>query len=366
MITNEEWSKVRRYRIQHPNADRTKRWSELASAQQHVWLNRYRNSYIVPPAGAGRVVQEAAAEKLDREFYESWSFGGASNTKVGWENLSQKTRDLWSDLRRKELADKEREAERERVKLETELLKKRLGVPVTVDPEDHFQIRHATTLSPEQAEELAVKQPNWAIPLRPPENFAVRTQPMPKDAPLRGRAVDGRFRFDPPAEEQKIAGRYYLNAEQKTKLPDSGERDVKENGFMREPEGQKPDFVPMLTARGLELVPAELIRRIAEHYYQGGLKYEPDNWRRGTDEESLTRNKRSAARHFVAWLYGRGDEDHLAAVTWNMITYEINRQAANVEQAKADVAQARTVKVDEELAARATEALKDRGDDDDH
>lgn len=113
----------------------------------------------------------------------------------------------------------------------------------------------------------------------------------------------------------------------KTNLSDSGEREVKANGFTREPEGSRPDYLPLLLARGIEDVPRELIERIAEHYYQGGLKYSPDNWRKGTDPESLERNRRSAARHFVAWLKGETDEDHLAAVAWNMITYEINKAA---------------------------------------
>lgn len=110
-------------------------------------------------------------------------------------------------------------------------------------------------------------------------------------------------------------------------LADSGARTVTDSGYMREPEIDRPDFVAIFTARGLEQVPAELIIRIAEHYHRGGLKYAPLNWRRGTDPDSLERNRRSAARHFVQWLHGEEDEDHLAAVTWNMITYEINRQA---------------------------------------
>lgn len=113
----------------------------------------------------------------------------------------------------------------------------------------------------------------------------------------------------------------------KSTLADSGARETKPSGFTREPEGEKPNYVPIFTARGLDIVPHELIERVAEHYYQGGCKYAPNNWRRGTDAESLERNRRSAARHFVAWLNGETDEDHLAAVAWNMITYEINRAA---------------------------------------
>jgi hypothetical protein len=117
------------------------------------------------------------------------------------------------------------------------------------------------------------------------------------------------------------------SAAEQTKLTDSGAREVKPSGFMREPrDPSKPNYVPILTARGLGIVPAELIQRIAEHYYQGGLKYEPDNWKRGTDPESLERNRVSAAGHFADWLNGKTDEDHAIAALWNMITYEINRR----------------------------------------
>ena len=115
-------------------------------------------------------------------------------------------------------------------------------------------------------------------------------------------------------------------------LADSGARTVTDNGFTREPELDRPDYLPLLLARGLDLVPAELVVRIAEHYYRGGLKYAPNNWMRGTDADSLERNRRSAARHFVQWLHGEEDEDHLAAVAWNMITYEINRQATGMDE----------------------------------
>lgn len=114
---------------------------------------------------------------------------------------------------------------------------------------------------------------------------------------------------------------------QEHKLADSGARTVLENGFTREPELDRPDYLPLLVARGIELVPRELVMRIAEHYYQGGLKYAPNNWRLGTAPGVLERNRRSAARHLVQWLRNETDEDHLAAVVWNMITYEINARS---------------------------------------
>lgn len=113
-------------------------------------------------------------------------------------------------------------------------------------------------------------------------------------------------------------------------MADSGARETAENGFIREPEsGEKHDWTWIFETRGLELVPPELIQRIAEHFYQGGLKYEPDNWKRGTDPAALGRYRRSAARHFAAWMRHEDDEDHAAACAWNLFVFEINRAMAN-------------------------------------
>lgn len=109
-----------------------------------------------------------------------------------------------------------------------------------------------------------------------------------------------------------------------TPLVDSGAREIAENGFMREPDAGKPDLSYLFTLQGLDLVPPELIARIARHYYNGGLKYSPDNWKKGTDERSLARNLRSLARHLFQWFRQEQDEDHLAAIVWNLITFEIN------------------------------------------
>lgn len=111
-------------------------------------------------------------------------------------------------------------------------------------------------------------------------------------------------------------------------LQDSGAREVQSNGFTREPDADKPDLSWLFTVRGLELVPRELIERIAEHYDNGARKYSADNWRRGTDPLSLLRYKRSITRHLFAWFRGEGDEDHAAAVAWNLFTYEINAMEA--------------------------------------
>src|ERR1700749_4175292 len=113
-------------------------------------------------------------------------------------------------------------------------------------------------------------------------------------------------------------------------LADSGAREVAENGFTREPDAEKPDLSWLFTVRGIELVPQEIIERIAGHFANGAEKYAPDNWRRGTSPEALARYKRSLARHIFQWFRGESDEDHAAAVAWNIFVYEINKAAAEV------------------------------------
>jgi len=131
----------------------------------------------------------------------------------------------------------------------------------------------------------------------------------------------GRTMMDQTAED-------YRKARPETALVDSGEREVTASGFMREPDADKPDLSWIFTVEGLEIVPKELIVRIARHYHEGGKKYAPDNWKKGTDQASLARNLRSLTRHLFQWFRGEQDEDHLAAVVWNLITYEINSSKA--------------------------------------
>lgn len=118
------------------------------------------------------------------------------------------------------------------------------------------------------------------------------------------------------------------------KLADSGAREVAPNGFTREPDADKTDMSWLFTIDGLELVPRELFERVAAHYAAGAQKYSADNWRGGTRPEDLARYRRSLTRHLFAWMRHEHDEDHAAAVIWNIITYEINYAVAAEEWTK--------------------------------
>jgi hypothetical protein len=61
-----------------------------------------------------------------------------------------------------------------------------------------------------------------------------------------------------------------------------------------------------------------LLMRWAKHLTLGAVKYAKRNWMQANGEEELERFKESAARHFYQWYTGVVDEDHAAAVVFNI------------------------------------------------
>lgn len=127
-----------------------------------------------------------------------------------------------------------------------------------------------------------------------------------------------------PCPTSGCTGRPSLVKTKPSELKDSGERVVNEAGFTKEPDDGRPDLSWLFEVQGIELVPRELIERVALHYARGAQKYAPDNWRKGTDEGALARFRRSLTRHIFQWFRGETDEDHAAAITFNVWAVEIN------------------------------------------
>lgn len=103
-------------------------------------------------------------------------------------------------------------------------------------------------------------------------------------------------------------------------VKDSGKRLTFKSGSVRDTaEGKikwsRVTFGPML-------------RRWAQHLTTAEAKY-PDvspgvpNFTLIATEEELARYKESAFRHFMSWFYGERDEDHAAAVLFNINGVEI-------------------------------------------
>jgi hypothetical protein len=61
-----------------------------------------------------------------------------------------------------------------------------------------------------------------------------------------------------------------------------------------------------------------MLKRWATHLTKGAEKYERDNWLKAAGPEELDRFRDSAFRHFIQWYYGEVDEDHAAAVYFNI------------------------------------------------
>jgi hypothetical protein len=58
------------------------------------------------------------------------------------------------------------------------------------------------------------------------------------------------------------------------------------------------------------------MRRLAKHYENGAKKYAANNWRKG---QPVSRYYDSAMRHLWACIDEKTDEDHAAALLWNLI-----------------------------------------------
>jgi len=61
-----------------------------------------------------------------------------------------------------------------------------------------------------------------------------------------------------------------------------------------------------------------LLRRWAELLTRGAEKYDANNWMKADGPEELNRFKASAFRHFMQWYFDETDEDHAAAVVFNV------------------------------------------------
>jgi hypothetical protein len=90
-------------------------------------------------------------------------------------------------------------------------------------------------------------------------------------------------------------------------VKDSGHRQEFSTGAVRDTQEGKGRF---------DLLPAYAITRVAQHFENGARKYNDENWRKGIP---LRRFLDSAIRHLFKLLEGQIDEDHAAAVAWNVL-----------------------------------------------
>ena len=90
---------------------------------------------------------------------------------------------------------------------------------------------------------------------------------------------------------------------------DSGARAKYQSGMQRDLQDGKPRY---------DLIPLAMLTRLAELMARGAEKYGERNWEKANSQEEVNRFKSSAFRHFIQWMNGDEDEDHAAAVMFNI------------------------------------------------
>lgn len=104
-------------------------------------------------------------------------------------------------------------------------------------------------------------------------------------------------------------------------VKDSGEREEYASGMRRDVQTDKPR-IDLVTPLGLPYQETMAYRR-GMHMMRGADKYGDRNWELASSHEELLRFRASAARHFLQWFTGETDEDHAAAVQFNMDAAEL-------------------------------------------
>lgn len=118
----------------------------------------------------------------------------------------------------------------------------------------------------------------------------------------------GRVNF--PADVTSVSG--YITK-------DSGQREEYASGMRRDTQEGKPRF-DLLFVDDLPMQ-EQLLTRWAQLMERGATKYGEKNWQLANSQEELARFRASAARHFFQWMMGEVDEDHAAAVCYNLSSY---------------------------------------------
>ena len=93
-------------------------------------------------------------------------------------------------------------------------------------------------------------------------------------------------------------------------IKDSGKRIEFESGMVRDVTEGKINYSLILDG--------PMFDRWAKHLTTGATKYSKRNWMKAKGDEELERFKESALRHFIQWYYDDTDEDHAAAVFFNI------------------------------------------------
>jgi hypothetical protein len=106
----------------------------------------------------------------------------------------------------------------------------------------------------------------------------------------------------------------------KFQTKDSGKRITFKTGMNRDTQDDKPRY---------DLIDKGMLTRWAELMQRGAIKYGENNWQKAMTKEEMERFMASAWRHFVQWANGETDEDHAAAVFFNIAGAEYVKARMN-------------------------------------
>jgi dATP/dGTP diphosphohydrolase len=104
---------------------------------------------------------------------------------------------------------------------------------------------------------------------------------------------------------------------------DSGKRAEFESGMVRDTQEGKPRF-DLLLPEGVPYAD-QFLTRFAMLMARGASKYEDRNWEKASGEAELARFLSSLLRHTIAYVCGETDEDHGAAICFNVMGAETTK-----------------------------------------
>jgi len=109
---------------------------------------------------------------------------------------------------------------------------------------------------------------------------------------------------------------------------DSGAREEYAGGMVRDTNAGKARF-ELLFPKDVPYE-AQFLTRCANLMTRGANKYQARNFEKASGPEEMERFKESALRHLVQWIAGESDEDHAAAVVFNLLGAETLRYKMGV------------------------------------
>lgn len=108
-------------------------------------------------------------------------------------------------------------------------------------------------------------------------------------------------------------------------IKDSGVREQYTSGMVRDTASDKTMWALVFDG--------PMLKRWAVHLTKGAVKYAKRNWMKASGQAELDRAYDSAARHFAQWINGEVDEDHAAAVIFNINLAEYVKEKLNASEA---------------------------------